>query len=400
MGISFNRGVIVLIALFCSIVSKSESGKSSYTAGLPYNIPTPTASNLGQYGLVPISEYTGKGEVCVPIHRMEARGVEMDVSLYYDTSGLLVHQLPGWTGHGWTLMAGGTITRKVNGFPDEFNFQLPSLGSISYYKNYFQVHKTLENRLLDTRNVESLEKYCDPCADVFFFTFMGKSGRFWLGTDGEWKVLSDDNLSVEFDVDDDSNYIETVFNIVPYTHEKQPQVIKGFTIIDDNGVRYNFGGDCSSIELSTDLKTTYFANKNMFWIASTWMLTSVVDRFGKVLYSLHYKRGKFITQVCRAYFSETQNASNGSTDGFDSSTSALAATLNSPVYLYRIFSSSGQMVKFESQSPFDGEIASHVLYPSFYDADGKLKIINDLQENAAAMYEKAFLLSSNPSGYN
>lgn len=390
MEFLFRRSIVVVLVLFCVIHGKSQSVKDAMGAGLPYNIPTPTASNLGQYGLVPISEYTGKAEVCVPIHRMEARGVGLDISLYYDTSGLLINQLPGWTGHGWTLMAGGAISRKVNGIPDELDCRLPSLGFPSFFKNYFQVHPQLEEFLKRKEDIPTGAEF-DQCADVFFFHFMGKSGRFWLGTDGEWKVLSDDNLCVVFDIDDESNYIETDFNLIPCNKEKQPKVIKGFTIIDDNGVRYIFGGDKSSIELTMNLGDTYYANKTMYWTASTWMLTSVVDRFGNELYSLHYFRGKFITQVCHADFSESfsNDAPKPSADGFISAP-AFAATLNSPVYLWLISSSSGQMVEFKSKSAFDGEIASRVLYPSFYNADGALKVINDLQANASAMQDRPF----------
>lgn len=43
---------------------------------------------------------------------------------------------------------------------------------------------------------DSKEGYGDYMPDIFYFHFMGKSGKLFLGNDGNWKVASDDNLMV------------------------------------------------------------------------------------------------------------------------------------------------------------------------------------------------------------
>ncbi len=385
--------VVLSIYILSTLSVCAQSAMTENIDGLPYNIPTPTASNLGQFGLSPVSLYTGKADISIPIYTIDERGVKMDIRLVYDTSGLLVNQLPGWTGHGWSLMAGGSITRKVNGQPDELEWVNSYYGSIlDDYKCYFKTHKYTAAYLRDKENMVSdgygyLGSMDDFSADVFYFNFMGKSGRFWLGNDGEWKVLSDDNLCVEFDIDDKSNYIYPFYSTQPISASyRQPKTIKGFTIIDEDGTKYKFGGDVGAIEYSTNLVSTFYENYSQSWEASTWMLTSVSDRFGNELYQLNYFRDKFIVQLCNAYFFESYSVKleglgrpilglfgpketldfGGHVTNYN-----FSATLNSPVYLESIQSMSGYYATFKRESAFPDEIASHVVYPSFYKSDGK-----------------------------
>lgn len=100
----------------------------------PYNVPTPNQSSLGTFGIIPVSPYTGKADILIPIFSTSQRDVKLDVKLSYDTSGLLINQLPGWTGHNWTLFAGGAITRKINGRPDEISYKGTNAGTDIFFQ--------------------------------------------------------------------------------------------------------------------------------------------------------------------------------------------------------------------------------------------------------------------------
>ncbi|MBQ7157209.1 MAG: hypothetical protein IJR86_05400 [Bacteroidaceae bacterium] len=370
------RLMVLLLCVNLSVLCNSQTVLDSNIEGLPYKIPTPNASTFGQYGLVPVSPYTGKADINIPIYSMDERNVKLDIKLTYDTSGILVNQLPGWTGHGWTLMAGGSITRKCVGKPDEWSSNIESGLSQSESFSYLKNAKKIAEKLSSTVVASNLLNYM--CADMFYFNFMGKTGYFWFGNDGEWKVQSESNICVEFDVDDDSNYIYPFIEYQPYAlsySNAMSKTIKGFTLIDDDGVRYTFGGDVSSIEYSTDLMKTYMSNPEHEWEASTWMLTSVCDRYGNTLYKLEYERGKFITQLCHADYTEIYDVilcdlGPDSEGTVSKSVTNLSATLNSPIYLKQITSLSNDRVCFERSSAFPDTIASHILYPSMYDSDG------------------------------
>lgn len=62
---------------------------------VPNNLPTPNASDLGMYGNIPVSYYTGKPNISIPIASLkEPGGIELPVYLQHDASGVMVNNLP------------------------------------------------------------------------------------------------------------------------------------------------------------------------------------------------------------------------------------------------------------------------------------------------------------------
>ena len=98
---------------------------------------SPTAADLGKYGCIPVSYFTGQAEISIPLFSTEQLGIPFQMSLSYDGSGQLLNKLPGWTGHNWSLMAGGVITRVENGLADEWHIDDNS--NVEQYKyGYFR----------------------------------------------------------------------------------------------------------------------------------------------------------------------------------------------------------------------------------------------------------------------
>jgi len=81
---------------------------------------SPEATAFTKYGNTPVSLYTGRPDISIPLHNLKGRDFEMPISLSYDASGIQVNQIATWVGLGWNLNAGGVITRKVNGQPDDY----------------------------------------------------------------------------------------------------------------------------------------------------------------------------------------------------------------------------------------------------------------------------------------
>lgn len=202
-GFIFHR---LCIASVMFIITTIEVGAEITVES--YNIKTPNATDLGRYGEIPISYYTGRADISIPIYSTTQSGVPMNITLSYDASGMLMNTLPSWTGHAWTLNVGGVICRSSGAYWDEYELQ--NDGSYLYgFSNFFNSYSRLEP---DKNNRDTLEDNLfggkvDYEADIFSFSFMGKSGRFILGFDGEWKVQSNDNLDVVFDYNDPNNFI-------------------------------------------------------------------------------------------------------------------------------------------------------------------------------------------------
>lgn len=214
----------------------------------PDNLPTPNATDLGKYGNFPVSYYTGRANISIPIYTMSVAGCEFPVALQYDTSGFPINSLPGWTGHNWTLQAGGAIVRTRNGAYDESNYPWRK----GHFQNFFsgpsQLLKDIDNDYSLQANITHNTCYYQP--DIFSFNFLGKTGRFFYGYDGQWKVFSDDNLDIIFNVADANNYINPFITQYPFrsTARQVSKSIKGFTIRDDKGFIYEFGGTTDAID--------------------------------------------------------------------------------------------------------------------------------------------------------
>lgn len=83
--------------------------------------PSPQATQLGVFGSTPPNLNTGAVQTTVPLLEVKNRQLSLAVSLNYNYTGLQVTEAPSWVGLGWTLSAGGIITRTVQGLPDELN---------------------------------------------------------------------------------------------------------------------------------------------------------------------------------------------------------------------------------------------------------------------------------------
>lgn len=329
MKIILNMKKNILILL--SIVLFNFNGMADITLNEPITIPTPNTTAIAQYGVIPMSLYTGKANVNISLYDCTFRGINLNASLLYDTSGLLVNSLPSWTGHSWTLDVGGVITRTVKGYPDEFDSTNHNMNGGQLWQNYFHRYNGNVN--------DSEECFGDYMPDIFYFHFMGKSGKFFLGNDGEWKVASDDNLMVEFNINDTSNYITPFIEVLPNKLYRQPKSIKGFTIVDQEGNRYVFGGSKQqnaseySIDFREDNDGGNNGNAHAEMYANSWYLTAVYDRFGKMAYSFEYTRGMFLITSSICYQQIIPKM-----------------MINSPVYLTKVTAYDGTSMEFIQDS--------------------------------------------------
>lgn len=368
-----NRLLLPLNVMGQSRIPGSFSSKEN--SGLYYVEPqTPNAASLGKYGDCPVSLFTGRPNISIPLYHFKSHNLTLPITLDYDAGGVLVNCLPGWAGQNWTLNAGGVITRNAKGRHDEYVYS--SRTNFHNSQNYFQCHNTLLTLWLNsTDNYQALKqdiKYLqhDLAPDIFTFYFMGKSGKFFLGTDGKWKVLSDDNLEVLFDYTEPSNFITPLFRKFPNINEEQPKIIAGFKIRDEEGNVYQFGYDRNAIEYTINFWNMTLVDYDESWRASSWYLTRVTDRFGNELFKLDYERGAYLMQIFFShYFSSITYEYDNEIYYYESGSYhnnqdfPYTISIHSPVYLSMI-SGAGMTVSIGSSYVPD-QLSTENLYESF-----------------------------------
>lgn len=351
----------VMIALMVSY-----STINSQSIPLPKNIQAPTTASLGKYGDVPVSLYNGSANVNIPLLKLEEKGIEMDISLSYDASGVGVGSVASWVGQNWTLNAGGVITRQVNGgTPDEFKI----LDSPYFLRAVGYIHPYSRDRLnnqnwADVNSLQSIEQSNmgnnsfpnpnigkDSEPDIFTFNFMGHHGKFFMGEDGIWRVASDENFTVEILEND---FIHPFNIIYDQLGNRVSKTIGKIVLKDDQGNKYTFGsGGTWHNNMAIEFSKDFFKQSNVngypdFWIANAWYLTKVENSFGITVFNLEYIRENGYTGMFYNYQQNTSfsidftdpfgvNCQGSYGSGiYGNGATSVGGQLISPVYLSKI----------------------------------------------------------------
>lgn len=132
----------------------------------------PTTSALERYALMPVSEAAGTPSVSIPLYEVRCGALKMPLSLSYHASGIKVADQASWVGLGWSLNAGGVITRLVRGLPDDDPSAFPQRATQVPVAQNVSVasHGALLQRV--SENLEDFQP------DLYAFNVNGLAGTF------------------------------------------------------------------------------------------------------------------------------------------------------------------------------------------------------------------------------
>ena len=154
--------------------------------------PSPNVAAFQKFVDIPVSYYTGTPAVNVPIYQIQMKQLSLPVELKYHASGLKVEEYASWVGAGWTLSAGGSISRTVKGLPDELNHLsgkkglfantrlFNSNGTIDYAAvedcSYSGIYLTSDDPLTTADSLA--QGFLDLEPDLYHFNVPGGAGKF------------------------------------------------------------------------------------------------------------------------------------------------------------------------------------------------------------------------------
>ena len=286
---------IVILAGLVLVTSLPLSGQSFLE-----NEPQPPSSdmwNFVHYGEATPSLYTGTLSLSVPFYRYEDPDFAIPISFDYASNGCIPNVRAGILGPGWSLNAGGVITREIRGLPD--NYRGAGGNDCGYYKIYCDGFPTQFNSYYNYSSHDSSKPlsglvyagttsgsnhfYYDAVPDLFHFQFMGYSGTFHLGPSGKVFVydtnFNPDEVRVEIGVNENG----AVFSNDHFTH-----IV--FTMADGN--RYIFyseiGHDGSNLDFGGGVPIGVSHSENNDQIVG-WHLSRVEAPNGRVI-DFHYSR--------------------------------------------------------------------------------------------------------------
>ena len=257
-----------LIGIFLILPFHVMSQNYSETTRIDVNIrlntlevKNPNVSSFQKVNHIPVSNYTGRANVTIPIFTVKSGDINVPISLSYNTSGVKVNDIASSVGLNWSLNAGGSITKTVKGIED-FNYDyrdntgLSKMYSIGWLfrGDYIAVDYSLKNLLGNTAPYIVPDSYGgsywntygnitindDFRPDLFTASAPGLNTRF---------VHKQDKSIVELDYQ--GNQITSHFGNSPTINffsfgdewggERSIKCINKIDITNTNGLQYEFG---------------------------------------------------------------------------------------------------------------------------------------------------------------
>src|ERR1700677_3715655 len=250
------RCIAIAFLLLYALSGWSQSTYPGLSVNQSYTPPSPNAQAFQSYDDNPVALYTGLPSVAIPIYTVKCGTLTVPISLSYNSNGFFPLQDAGWVGLGWSLNAGGAISRIVEGDAD---------GSLNSGHNYGQYN--LGDSVFENPNVDSFLQRAynmnlaygnntyDMAPDIFDAEFNGIGDQFFWVSGQAYLLSYNKQLSVSW-----------------------PSYSSNIVITTEDGTQYTFG----ATETTTDNYYGGFDSTSQSF-TSAWLLTQMVSVQGDTI---------------------------------------------------------------------------------------------------------------------
>ena len=262
----FLLSVILLLATCVMQAQENQPDPSMWANPFPR---TPDVAALEKFGDYPVGYHTGTVNVSVPIFQFQlSNTLTLPISIDYHTSGIKVEELPSSVGLGWALNAGGCISREVRGMQDEFHN-----GYYNFIKRNIGYRFQETVNIHDTSLIDSItSNKIDPEPDMFHLNLLGRSYKFFVGSDGKFYTNPYSNLRI---------------TACPLNSREATDI---WIVTDDYGNKFYFGTEA-------EYGGTEYSEQHLWIVASAWKLFKVESPEGNILARFKYIRSEFDSPV-------------------------------------------------------------------------------------------------------
>jgi hypothetical protein len=326
--------------------------------------PAPNAAAIAKAGIFNLNKNTGSPNINIPLYTLKGRKLSVGLGVSYATNGIKVDEIASRVGMGWSLNAGGVVTRIVRGGPDERlprKYPWAAIGNNWATFNYMKLVASSDNFT-----------GVDAQPDLFNFNFDGFSGSFVF--DGGMNVVQMPygNLKIEYDFTTDAAW--------------------NFKVTTPDGVRYFFGGANATEKTKRDQTCGKTFDT---YIATSWYLKKIEHPTGDIInLAYNYLEYTYDNGISESRELVSENSWSGGNCNFGVSTPQLTSvnctnyTRTQGYYLSSIASSAG-WVHFSYISRSD---CSDVLLSS-------IEAYNSIDGNNRVKKFDLFYLNSNSVPY-
>lgn len=265
---------IYLILFYVITITNSEL--SAQTVNTNYFVPnlfprSPTTTAIEKYGTYQVNEFTGVPNISIPLYTITSGKLTIPITLSYHASGIKVTDVASWAGLGWSVIAGGQISRRTMGLNDDSE----SYGYLSGIMKPAGTYST--NNVSDLQWLENIANGTyDTKPDIFSYDFPGHNGKFFF---------------------DGSSGNAFVTRMVPYSPIKisyasdnqYHRQIANFDVLDENGNDNKF----NTYE-TTNSSSGGHSNPSM---RSAWKLSTMISQDKHDTISITYNTQNILNPV-------------------------------------------------------------------------------------------------------
>jgi len=229
------RSIKLLLLLLLAVKFAYGQANPPTTPIYEQNItpPSPAVAALDRYIDCPVSYSTGVPDISIPLYILKSTKLSAPISLSYHAGGIKVSDRSVTMGLGWSLNAGGSISRVIQDVPDEesapggfvgfLNMTYPDENQPDGYLKDICLGNEIYNVYLD-----SGAKY-DGQPDQFFYNFNGHGGKFLFRNRTATGVAP--------------QAVTIPYSPIKITYSGE--YFTEFNIIDEEGDTYEFGGSAT-----------------------------------------------------------------------------------------------------------------------------------------------------------
>ncbi len=313
----------LILLLSIPLIAQRESG---YQNNLNYAPSTPEVASLGKFIETPVSLYSGIPNISIPIGEAASGSLNVPVSLSYHAGGIKVEETASWTGLGWNLSAGGSVTRVVRGIADDAigGFLNTPETVEEFLAIQFDASEVNQVTDLITRAVNGELDY-EP--DMYHYTIPGYSGSFFFKQSGEIVSMPHTDVRINYQKDNNKKIIAWIITA--------PDGVRYYCGVSQDGTRKGYEALLGSIAQGGG------KNFNAGYI-NGWKLMDIEDAISKNHIRFTYKENTYNT--CSASGQQRYLNVQGEIDN-----QVLSAGIK-PITYYESFISSWKISSIQSQN--------------------------------------------------
>lgn len=297
MGMRFLWVALSVLTMGTKLLAQVESQSTLMELKKVPIAPSPNASAIGKFGEIPVSLSTGIPSIQVPMYQYQSndKGISVDVSLRYHAGGHKVDDMAANVGLGWSLNAGGVVSRTMRGRPDDGTEGYLSTGNLPAYQTQIFDYAITEpssststnqgicyDNSSDYYTIKNIaEGELDGECDIFQFSVGSVTGKFYFKKNGQVQLVTQQNVKITFSA-------VYSYGVMSYIDE--------FVITDEWGNKYVFNqkewaSSSSALGSAPPVSPSYISSWYLKKIIAASDAREIIFNYTSPSYSLQYEGG-------------------------------------------------------------------------------------------------------------